>query len=639
MATGRDSFRRKWEDPPGLVGWLGTVDHKRIGWRYIVTAFTFLLIAGSFALVMRTQLSQSGLRLLTPQAYNQLMSMHGTTMIFLFLMPILAGFGNYLVPLMIGARDMAFPRMNAFSYWVFLLSGIFMYSSFLLGSAPNGGWFAYVPLTGPVYSPGLNIDFWALGIIFLGISTTAGAINFIVTIFKLRAPGMSIDRMPVFIWAMLLTAFMIIFALPALTAGSALLFLDRRFGAHFFDPGAGGDPLLWQHLFWVFGHPDVYILFLPAAGMVSMILPVFSRRPIVGYVFVVMAAVSIAVISFGVWVHHMFATGLTLLEMSFFAAASLIIPIGSAVQMFAWIATVWHGRPLWRTPFLFAVGFLILFTIGGVTGVMQAVTPFDWQVTDSYFIVAHFHYVLIGACVFPVIGALYYWLPKMTGRMLSERIGLWSFWLMFVGFNLTFFPMHIVGLNGAPRRVYSYLGGLGWDPYFLTSTIGAFILGSGFLAVVVAFLWSLRHGQPSGDNPWDANTMEWATSSPPEPYNFRSVPVIRSRDPLWDLGRPETEPTTLEVQKEQELPEPSERREVIDTSVLDALPQAVIGVPATSYWPLTLAVALGLFFVGLIAGQNILAGIGAVASVAALIGWLFPEESLYPPATTPSRGD
>ncbi|HEX2986763.1 MAG TPA: cbb3-type cytochrome c oxidase subunit I, partial [Chloroflexota bacterium] len=408
MATSSEAFERVWEDEPGILGWLSTVDHKRIGRRYIVTTFAFLLIAGTEALALRTQLARPQLSILTAQSYNQLFTMHGTTMIFLFIMPIVAGFGNYLVPLMIGARDMAFPRLNAFSYWVLLLAGIFMYSSFFLGAAPNGGWFNYVPLTGSEWSAGPNIDFYVLGLTFLGISTTAGAINFIVTIFRLRAPGMSIDRIPLFIWNILIMSFMIVFALPALTTAGVLLFFDRNYGTHFYDPAAGGDPLLWQQLFWFFGHPDVYIFFMPPVGMASMIIPVFSRRPIVGYAVIVAASISIGLISFGVWIHHMFATGLTLMEMSFFTAASVMIALPTAGQYWAWLSMIWHGRPVFTTAFLFALAFLVEFIIGGVTGVMQSVTSFDWQVTDSYFIVAHFHYTIIPSAVLPVMGGIYY---------------------------------------------------------------------------------------------------------------------------------------------------------------------------------------------------------------------------------------
>ncbi len=437
--------RSMWETPANLAGKLTTIDHKTIGIRYIVTSFIFFLLGGLQALAMRAQLTTPESTLINPQLYNQLFTMHGTTMIFYFATPILFGFGNYLIPLMIGSRDMAFPRLNAFGYWVFLFSGVFIYSSYLFGMAPDGGWFNYLPLNSYEYSPDLSIDFYALGLLFLGISTTAGAINFIVTLFKLRAPGMSLNRMPLFAWTILATSFAVIFAYPTLNVANFFLELDRKFGTQFYHYAAGGSELLWQHLFWIFGHPDVYIIFLPAAGMVSEIISTFSGRPIVGYIYLAVSAVATAVISFGVWVHHMFAVGIPLLANSFFSAATMIITIPAGLQFFSWIATIWVGRPRWRVPFLFVLGFLVNFLIGGLSGVMFAAVPFDQQITDSYFVVAHFHYVLLGGMVFPLFGAFYYWLPKMTGRMMDETLGRWNFWLMFIGFNVTFFPMHILG--------------------------------------------------------------------------------------------------------------------------------------------------------------------------------------------------
>ncbi|MGE5594798.1 MAG: cbb3-type cytochrome c oxidase subunit I, partial [Hyphomicrobiales bacterium] len=485
MAIDAGRLEHVWEVPRGLAFELATVDHKKIGERYIVTAFVFFMLSGAAALAIRTQLATSEADLVGPDTFNQFFTMHGTTMIFLFATPMLSGFGNYFLPLMLGARDMAFPRLNAFGYWVFLFSGVFMYSSFLVGAAPDGGWFSYVPLTGRAYSPNANIDFWSLGIIFLTISSTAGALNFIVTIFKMRAPGMSINRMPIFAWSVLGTSFALIFALPPLTAANILLEMDRQFGTWFFDSSRGGNALLWQHLFWFFGHPDVYIIFLPAVGMVSMIIPVFVRHSLIGYTFIALAMVTTAFISFGVWVHHMFATGLPVISLSFFSAASMLIAIPSGVQIFAWLSTVFAGHQIvWKTPLLFMLGFIFLFVMGGLSGVMFAVIPFDWQVTDTYFVVAHFHYVLLGGAVFPIFGAFFYWLPKMSGRMLSERWGHVSFWLMFIGFNLTFFPMHIVGLLGMPRRVYTYPSGLGWDSWNLIATIGAYVLAAGVLVFI-----------------------------------------------------------------------------------------------------------------------------------------------------------
>jgi heme/copper-type cytochrome/quinol oxidase subunit 1 len=420
MGSAAERLAQIWETPRTLYGALATVDHKEVGKRYLVTAFIFLVLGGIEAALLRAQLARPGQHLLSSQAYNQFFSMHGITMLFWYASPILSGFGNYLVPLLIGARDMAFPRLNAFSYWTFVFSGIFLYASPFLGAAPNGGWFAYVPLTGPQFSPGPNIDFYALALIFLTISATAGAINFIATILRLRAPGMSLSKMPLMLWSTLTTSSMIVLSLPPLTAACVMLELDRRYGTHFFDPANGGSATLWQHLFWAFGHPWVYIVFLPATGMISMILPVFSRRPIVGYKYVAWATVLIGVISFAVWAHHMFATGMSRTAMTVFGIASMLIAIPSAMQVFAWLATLWRGRPVLRMPMLFALGFLVLFVMGGVTGVMAAAIPFDEQIHDSYFVVAHLHYVLVGANVFPVFAALYYWMPKITGRLLSE---------------------------------------------------------------------------------------------------------------------------------------------------------------------------------------------------------------------------
>src|SRR5436190_1653269 len=529
-----EQLEEKWADMPGVPGFLNTVDHKRIGVRYIYTSFAFFFIAGLLALGMRVQLAAPNSSVLSPQTYNEFFTLHGTTMIFLFNTPVLAGFGNYLIPLMIGSRDMAFPRLNAFSYWIFLFSGLLFFASFVIGHAPDGGWFAYTPLTSKPYSDGINIDFWGLAVIFVGISTTVGAINFIVTIFKLRAPGMTLNRMPVFVWAMLVFSFMAIFAVPSVTVAAGLLELDRLFGTSFYTVGLGGSVLLYQHLFWFWGHPEVYILFVPATGMISMIIPVFSRQRISGYIWVVTALVATAFISFGVWVHHMFATGIPPLALSFFSAASLIVTLPSGVQFFAWIATMWKGVVEFTTPMLFAIGFLLIFLLGGITGVMVGVLPFDWQVTDSYFVVAHFHYVLNGAVVFPIFGALYFWLPKITGKMLDERLGKISFWTMFIGFNVAFFPMHILGFLGMPRRVYTYESGLGWDGLNLIVSLFSVVFAVGTLLTLYNIGWSLRRGQPAGPDPWHADTLEWAASSPPPEHNFDAIPVIASRHPLWD---------------------------------------------------------------------------------------------------------
>jgi cytochrome c oxidase subunit 1/cytochrome c oxidase subunit I+III len=460
-----------------------------------------------------------------------------------------------------------------------------------------------------------------VGLLFLGISTTAGAINFIVTTFKLRAPGMSLNRIPLFVWAILATAFAVVFALPALNADNAMLLLDRKFGFHFFDPAAGGDPVLWQHLFWLFGHPDVYIIVLPALGIVSAIVPVFSRRPMVGYFWLVLANVATAVISFGVWVHHMFAVGLPQLSMSFFSAASLVITIPGGIQIFAWVTTMLRGRLVLATPMLFVVGFLISFVAGGLTGVMFAVVPFDQQVTDSYFVVAHFHYVLFGGAVFPILAAVYYWMPKITGRLLSERLGKLSFWLIFGGFNLLFFPMHISGLLGMPRRVYTFLPGLGWDGWNLASSIGAYVVAFGFLATLVNLLWSLRRGRPAGDDPWGGDSLEWATSSPPPPYNFAAIPVVHSAYPLWEDRFRER----LDAARGSQQRQLAGDHEVLRTSELDAEPERAIEMPEETVVPLLVALGFLLAFAGLLAGWYLVAALGVPVVLAGLAAWAWPR--------------
>jgi len=609
-------LRRSWAEPTGLVAWLATVDHKRIGLRYGVTAAAFFLAGGLEAAVMRTQLARADQHLLTPEAYDQLFSMHGLTMIFLFITPMMSGFGNYLVPLMIGARDMAFPRLNAFGYWVFLGAGLLMYGGLLLGTAPDNGWFNYAPLSLPSYSPGTNIDFYAVGLAFLGLSTTAGAINFIVTIFKLRAPGMSLDRLPLYCWAILATSFSIVVAIPSLTAACLLLFLQRNFGFHFFDTASGGDPLLWQHLFWIFGHPDVYIIFLPAVGIVSSIVPTFSRRPMVGYTLMAFATMATAALGFGVWVHHMFATGLPVLSLTFFAAASLVIAIPSGIQVFGWLATMISGRPVISTPLLYVIGFLVTFVIGGLTGVMFAAIPFDQQVTDSYFVVAHFHYVLFGGAVFPILAAIHYWLPKMTGRMLDERLGQISFWLVFGGFNVTFFPMHIAGLLGMPRRVYTYPDGMGWGTLNLVETIGSYVLTAGLVLVAVNAIRSRFVGEPAGDDPWGGETLEWSTTSPPPAYNFERIPVVASASPMWEPAP-----------QESDLVLPEGHRTVA-TSPLDAVAQAELEMPGESLTPLVVALALSVAAALLIGSLEWIALLALTVAALGLALWHHPRESL-----------
>jgi cytochrome c oxidase subunit 1 len=521
----------------GLFKWLTTTNHKGIGALYLVTAFLFFLVGGIEALLIRVQLGAPNNVLVPPEVYNQIFTMHGTTMIFLFAMPILVGFGNYAVPLMIGARDMAFPRLNALSYWLFLFGGLLLYSSFVLGGAPNAGWFAYAPLTTSQYSPTHGMDFWVLGIVMTGLGSTVGAINFIVTILNLRAPGMTFFRMPLFVWQMLVTMFLILFAIPTLTVDAILLFLERNFGAPFYQASQGGDPLLWQHLFWFFGHPEVYILILPAFGIISEVIPVFSRKPIFGYGAIAFSGVAIGFLGFTVWAHHMFAVGMSPIADAVFSLDSMVIAVPTSIKIFNWIATMWGGKLNLKSPLLYAIGFVAMFIIGGLSGVSLAVVPVDFQVEDTYYVVAHLHYVLFGGTVFAIFSGIFYWFPKITGRLLDDRLGKWQFWIMLVGFNVTFFPMHILGLLGMPRRVYTYGSGLGWDTWNLIETVGAFILMVAILIFLWNFLASLRHGEAAGGDPWDGQTLEWTTTSPPPSYNFAVIPTVHSRRPAWDQKR------------------------------------------------------------------------------------------------------
>ncbi len=606
-----------WETPHTLWGWLATVDHKKVGKRYLVTAMAFLLVGGIEALILRLQLAGPELRLLHPEAYDQLFTMHGMTMIFWYAAPILSGFANYLIPLMLGARDMAFPRLNAFSYWMFLLSGIFVYASLLIGQAPHGGWFAYVPYTESRFSPAMGMDFYALSLILLTISQTAGSINFLVTIFRLRAPGMSINRMPLFMYSTGTISLLSVLSLPPLTAACLFLWLDRQWGFHFFDVANGGEPLLWQHLFWFFGHPWVYIIFLPATGMISMILPVMARRPIVGYPYVAVATVLTGVVGMGVWVHHMFATGMSHMSMSMFAAASMTISLFSTVQVFAWLATLWYGRPVMTTALRFAIGFIALFIIGGLNGVITGFIPLDWQLTDTYFVVAHLHYVLIGANVFPVFAGFYYWLPKITGRLLDERLGRRSFWLMFVGFNLGFFPMHLMGLAGMPRRVYTYPSGLGWGEMNLLATIGAFLLALGVLLSLWNFAVSQRRGERAGRNPWNADSLEWATESPPAPYGSVHIPTVQSRHPLWDAHEEEHDPEGERILDRGRL--------TISTSRLDAVPLGLAQMPEDTISPLVLSILITALFTALLLKALWIAAGLALLGLLAAAWWLWPS--------------
>jgi cytochrome c oxidase subunit I len=616
-----DILHDAWETEPGWRGWLSTVDHKTIGIRYLFTAFFFLILGGIEALIIRLQLARPNLSVVTPEQYAQLFTMHGITMIFLYALPVLSGFSNYLWPLVLGSRDMAFPRLNAFSYWVFLFAGIFLYVSFPLGEAPNDGWFNYVPFSGPVFDVGPNIDVYALGMVLLGISTTAGSVNFVVTFLRLRAPGMSIQHVPIMTWGTLAASFGNLFAVPAVSLAFLLLWFDRNFSTHFFDTAAGGKPLLWQHLFWIFGHPWVYVVVLPAMGIVSMGLPTFCRRPLVGYTPVALSTMATMLLGFEVWVHHMFATGLPPLSLSFFGAASMLISIPSAVAVFAWIATIWLGRPVFKVPFLFFAGFVLLFVIGGVSGVMAAAVPLDLQLNDTYFIVAHLHYVLLGINVFPVVGGIYYWFPKFSGRMTNERMGRIAFWTMFVGFNLGFFPMHIAGLLGMPRRIYTYPPDMGWNGVNMVTTVGSFLFALGVLIFLVDVLYSMRRGALAGINPWDAPSLEWSVPSPPPPYNFRVIPIVGSRYPLW-------EDRMQGVEKRSSLDRGyvlANGRETIGTTALNAEPEIVLKMPTDSYFPFIASVLLAVLFVAMLMHMNMAAGSAIAISALCLAGWLWPR--------------
>jgi cytochrome c oxidase subunit I len=538
---GGESFEL--EAREGWLSWVASVDHKQLGIMYLLGAFIFFLVAGVLALLMRVQLAVPNNHFLSPQVFNQFFTMHGTTMIFLVVVPLLVGFATYMVPLMIGARDMAFPRLNALSFWVQIFGGLMLYFSFatsgINGGAPAAGWFSYAPLSETAYSYGPGVNYWILGLLGIGVGTLTAGINLMATIISMRAPGMSIRRLPLFVWMTLITGFLIVVVMPILNAGLVMLLADRLLNAHFFRADTGGSAVLWQHVFWAFGHPEVYIMVLPAFGIISEVIPVFSGKPIYGYDFVAASTLAIAFLSLTVWAHHMFAVGLGHAFDLFFAICSMAISVPTGIKIFNWTATMYQGRVRFTTAMLFAVSFLVMFTIGGLSGIAFAVVPIDWQLTDSYFVVAHFHYVLFGGTAFALFAGVYYWFPKITGRMLDERWGKVNFWLTFIGFNLTFMIQHVLGMLGMPRRVFTYPPLPGWEAMNMISTIGAFVLAFAVLILMINIAISLRSGKIAGDNPWNAWTLEWATTSPPPPENFTRVPPIRGRRPLWDLAHPD----------------------------------------------------------------------------------------------------
>ncbi len=587
----------------GLWSWLTTVDHKRIGTLYLYTALAFFIVGGLEAVLIRMQLQGPNGNLISAEMYNQLFTMHGTTMIFLAVMPLSAAFFNYLIPLQIGARDVAFPRLNAFSYWVYLFGGIFITVPIFFAMAPNGGWFGYTPLTTKAYSPGINIDFWVIGLQILGVSSLAAAFNFLTTIINLRAPGMTLMRMPMFTWMSFVVQFLLVLAFPVITIALVFLLFDRFFGTNFYTTTAGADPLLWQHLFWIFGHPEVYILILPAFGLVSEVLPTYSKKPLFGYPVMVYSGILIAVLGFGVWAHHMFAVGMGPIGDTFFSLATMLIAIPTGVKIFNWIATMAQGQIRLTTSMLFGIGLVALFTIGGISGIMHSSPPADLQQTDTYFIVAHFHYVLFGGSIMGIFAGIYHYFPKMNGRMMNEKLGKWHFWLNFIAMNLTFFPMHFAGMLGMPRRIYTYDAEQGWDVFNLMSSIGAYMIVVATLIFVYNFFRSKKHGEVAGPNPWGAGTLEWSIPSPPPDYNFAALPTVTSRYPLWEGNEKDAESARINSQEGK-------------TSA-----QLGIVMPYNSIKPMIVAFGMVLMFCGLLTHMAIII-IGAIIMVVGLYSWL-----------------
>lgn len=612
-----ETMERVWANLPGW-GTLAAVNHTTVGKRFMVTAMFFFLVGGILAMLMRTQIARPEQEILSAEFYAQAFSMHGSVMMFLFAIPVMEGLSMYLIPKMIGARDLVFPRLSAFSYYCFLFGGTMMLSSIFLGMAPESGWFMYTPLTNETFSPGRGPDFWLLGITFVEISAVGAGVELVASILRTRTNGMSLRRMPIFCWYILVMALMIIFGFPPLILASILLELERAGGFIFFDVDGGGDPLLWQHLFWLFGHPEVYILFLPAAGIVSTLIPVFANRPVLGYGWLVLSVILTGFISFGLWVHHMFAVGIPHLAQAFFSVASMLVAVPTAIQVFVWLGTLWTGRVTYSLPMLWIFGFLVIFVGGGLTGVMVALVPFNWQIHDTHFVVAHLHYVLVGGVVFPLMAGFYYWLPHFSGRMSSEKLGRWGFWMTFIGFNMTFFMMHLTGLRGMPRRVYTYEAGVGWDALNLLSSVGGFIMSIGFAMILLDFILHFRFGKKAKPNPWNADTLEWATPLPANTYNFASLPTVTSRHPMWD--QPDL-PNTIRDGKHY-LPEAKHgRRETLGCDPVTGKVRDIIHLPSNSWIPFQTALAFGVMFVGLLVRVYPVALIAAVVAALLLLRW------------------
>lgn len=606
---------RTWHSPGGLMNWFGNIHHKEIGRRYVITGLFLFLLAGLEALAVRLQLAVPENDVLGPELYREMFTMHGSTMMFLFAVPIMQGIAIYLVPLMIGNRELALPRLNAFGYYCYLIGAITLYVAFFIGLAPNSGWFSYPPLTRAEHERGLNIDVWTSTVTLLEVAALVAAVGLIVTIAKNRAPGMSLNRMPLFVWSILVMSFMVVFAMPTLMTTSIFLALDRTVGAHFFNSAGSGDPLLWQHIFWYFGHPEVYIMFIPGTGIISAVIATMTRRPVYGYTAVVLALVATGVLSFGLWVHHMYTTGLPKLGTSLFTGASMLVAIPTTVQLFCWIATLWGGRPRFTTAMHFTLGFLIIFFIGGLTGVQLGSVSFDSQVHDTFFVVAHFHYVLLGGVVFPLFAGLYYWFPKVTGRLMNEKLGKLNFWMMFVGVHIAFWPQHHLGFRGMPRRVYTYLEETGWGPLNLISTVGAFLLAAGVLVYVINLFVSRRSGLPAGPNPWGSDTLEWATTSPPESFNFRYPPTVSSVAPLWEHDW-HLQPVVTGLREDH--------REMLSTTLLDARPDNREIIPGDTYIPLAAALAASVVFIGILFGKAFVP-IGAGLFYVVAVYWNWPR--------------